>query len=163
LREKLLVLDTSAIIGGFTPGLSKAGLVTVRRVLEEARDFCSRLKLETAVMLGKIEVLEPSEESVRKVYEQIRETGDQVSKTDIELLALSLDLKERGAILLTDDYAIQNLAVLLDIPYRKVSLPGIKEVFRWASVCPACEKTYASSALECPSCGLVLKRKPRKT
>jgi UPF0271 protein len=160
---KLLVLDASAIMGGFAPGLSKAELVTTEEVLEETHDLRSKLKLETAVTLGKVKVLEPSGVSVRRVREKVAETGDRVSVTDIKLLALSLDLRGKGAVLLTDDYAIQNLASLLNIPYQKVSMPGIKEVLRWVSVCPACEKTYAPSVSECPACGSSLTRKSKKT
>jgi UPF0271 protein len=163
LQEKVLVLDTSAIMGGFTPGLSDAELVTIEEVLEEARDLCSKLKLETAVILGRVEVLEPSKESIQRVRELVAKTGNRVSVTDIKLLALSLDLKQRSAILLTDDYGIQNLAAMLNIPYHRISMPGIKEVFRWVSVCPACEKIYAPSVFECPSCGSPLKRKPKSS
>lgn len=159
---KVFVLDTSAIMGGFAPGLSDAELITVKDVLEEARNISSKLELETAVMLGKVKVLEPSADSMQKVKELARKTGDQISGTDSKLLALSLDMKEKGGILLSDDYAIQNLAVLLDIPYQRISMPGITRVFKWVAVCPACGREYPSNTAQCPDDGSKLKRKPKK-
>lgn len=159
---KLFVIDTSAIMGGFVPGLSDAELATIEEVFEEARDLCSKLKLETAAVLGKIRVLKPSQESIRKTRETVSATGDRLSETDVKLLALSLDLKGEGAVLLTDDYAIQNSAALLGVPYREVSTPGIKEVFRWVLICPACGKVYPPPALRCRSCGSTLERKPER-
>ncbi|TEU13386.1 MAG: ribonuclease VapC, partial [Hadesarchaea archaeon] len=50
MPRKVYVLDTSAVIAGFVPGLAKAEQVTVQEVLEEARDLCSKLELETAVV-----------------------------------------------------------------------------------------------------------------
>jgi len=162
VAQKILVLDTSAVISGLAPGLVYAEQVTVPEVLEEARDLCSKLELETAVLAGKVKVIEPSEKSLDEVSGKVEHTGDVVSRTDIKLLALALDLRDKNAELVTDDYAIQNLASLLEIPYQRVAMPGIKEVLRWEAVCPACESKYPPSATRCLICGSKLKRKPRR-
>ncbi len=162
MTRRTLVLDTSAVIAGFVPGLADVKQVTVSKVLEEARDLCSRLELETAVLVGKVKIVEPSQDSLATVRTKVKHTGDVVSQTDVKLLALALDMKDEGAELVTDDYAIQNLASLFDIPYRRVAMPGIKEVLRWEAVCPACGRKYPPSATKCLTCGSKLVRKPRR-
>lgn len=162
MRNKTLVLDTSAVIAGFVPGLTDVDQITVPEVLEEARDLCSKLELETAVLAGKVKILEPSQTSLAKVRGKARHTGDVVSQTDIKLLALALDHRNEEVELVTDDYAIQNMASLFDVPYRRVAMPGIKEVLRWETVCLACGRKYPPSAVECPICGSHLVRRPRR-
>ncbi|MDI6642549.1 MAG: hypothetical protein QMD95_00610 [Candidatus Hodarchaeaceae archaeon] len=162
MARRTLVLDTSAVIAGFVPGLANAEQITVSEVLEEARDLCSKLELETAVLAGKVKVAEPSENSLAEVRAKVKDTGDTVSRTDIKLLALALDLRGKGAELVTDDYAIQNLASLLDIPYLRVAMPGIKEVLRWEAVCPACGRRYPPLTTKCLTCGSKLGRRPRR-
>lgn len=164
VTRKVLVLDTSAVIAGVAPGLVDAEQVTVQDVLDEARDLCSKLELETAVSAGKISVLEPSREALMEVGKKVGQTGDRVSKTDMKLLAVSLDLRRNGdePELMTDDYAIQNLARIFGLPFRRVAMPGIKEVFTWRMVCPACGKTYSPTFTKCDVCGSVLVRRSKK-
>ncbi|MGC8816539.1 MAG: NOB1 family endonuclease [Candidatus Hadarchaeum sp.] len=156
------MLDTSAVIAGLAPGMLRADQVTVPEVLEEARDLCSKLKLETAVLAGKVRVVEPSKKSLERVREKVVHSGDTVSDTDVKLLALALDLAEKNAEIVTDDYAIQNLATLLNLPYRRFSMPGIKEVLRWEAVCPACGSKFPPTATICLICGSELKRQARR-
>ncbi len=160
--SKKLVLDASAVMAGFVPGLADAEQITVHEVLEEARDMCSRLELETAVLSGKVKVVEPSKDSLAKVRAKAKHTGDTVSQTDIKLLALALDHKGEGAELVTDDYAIQNLASMFGITYRRVAMPGITKVLRWEAVCPACGRKYPQSTNECSVCGSKLVRRSRR-
>jgi UPF0271 protein len=162
VAQKKIVLDTSAVISGFVPGLAKAEQVTIQEVLEEARDICSKLQLETAVMAGKVKVMEPSKDSLAAIRAKVKHTGDLVSQTDIKLLALALDLKDEGVQLVTDDYAIQNLASLFEIPYCRIAMPGIKEVLRWEAVCTACGRKYPPTTGMCVACGSTLVRKPRR-
>jgi UPF0271 protein len=164
LPRKIYVLDTSAIIAGFVPGLADVEQVTVQKVLEEAKDLCSKLELEAAVVAGKVKVMEPSKSSLAEVRLKVGQTGDRVSDTDVELLALALDLRWAGEepMLVTDDYAIQNLARLLGIPYRRVAMPGITEVLTWEMTCPACGRSYPATATQCEVCGSSLVRRPRR-
>jgi UPF0271 protein len=162
--RKIYVLDTSAVIAGFVPGLAKAEQVTVQEVLEEACDLCSKLELETAVVAGKVKVVGPSKETLDEIRTKVTHTGDTVSATDIKLLALALGLKRAGEEpeLVTDDYAIQNLASLFGLSYRRIAMPGIKEVLRWEMVCSACNRGYPPPASRCEVCGSGLIRRPRR-
>lgn len=133
MENKVFILDTSALIGGFTPSLRETTQFIVPQVLAEARSLSVKLKLETAINSGQIKVRKPSKEALDKVREEVEKTRDRVSKTDIQLLALGQELQESGKnpILITDDYAIQNLAEILEIQYKEVAKPGISDVYEW--------------------------------
>jgi UPF0271 protein len=164
VSREVYVLDTSAVIAGLAPGIFEARQVTVQEVLDEAKDLCSKLELETAVDAGKISVLEPSKSALAEVRKKVGQTGDRVSVTDVKLLALSLDILRAGDMpkLVTDDYAIQNLASIFKIPFRRVVMPGITEIFTWQMICPACGRTYTASFTKCEVCGSELIRRPKK-
>jgi UPF0271 protein len=159
------VLDTSAVIAGFVPGIIDVRQVTVQNVLDEAKDLCSKLELETAVAAGKISVMEPSKETLVEVRKKMGQTGDRVSDTDVKLLALSLDILRGGDTpeLVTDDYAIQNLARTLNIPFKKMMMPGITKIFTWRMVCPACKRKYPTNVSNCDFCGSELVRRPKSS
>ena len=89
-----------------------------------------------------------------------KKSGDfpNLSDEDISTIALSLQLK---AELLTDDFALSNVAKNLSIKVIPVMTSGIKNVIIWKYYCPGC-KTDFSKVTECPRCGNRLKRKPMK-
>ncbi|KXA95855.1 hypothetical protein AKJ65_00365 [candidate division MSBL1 archaeon SCGC-AAA259E19] len=163
MSEKVFVLDTSGLIAGFTPNLEEPKQYTVPKVLGEARSLPVKLKLETAISSGQMRVRKPSEEAVRKVKEKVEETKDRVSQTDIQILALAEELQEKGKSpeIVTDDYAIQNLAEFLEIRYSQVAKPGISDVYEWEKECPACGRVYTEDIKRCKACGSKLRRKPK--
>ena len=77
-----------------------------------------------------------------------------ISDTDRELLALALDLE---AILFTDDFAIQNVAIALGVRSHPITQRKAKRVF-WKYRCTGCGKYYDHDG-ECPVCGAAIKRK----
>lgn len=162
MSREVYVLDTSAVIAGFVPGITEVRQVTVQEVLDEAKDLCSKLELETAVDAGKISVVEPSKKALEEVRKKASQTGDRVSDTDVKLLALSLDMLRAGdnPKLLTDDYAIQNLARMLGIRYQVIVMPGITKVIVWKGVCRSCGRTYDAETTVCKVCGAALVRRP---
>lgn len=163
MKEKIFILDTSALIGGFTPNLEEPTQYIVPQVLKEARSLSAKLKLETAMDSGQIKVKGPSEEFVKKVEENIEKTKDRVSETDAQILALAKELQESGKNpeIITDDYAIQNLAEILDIKYSRIAQPGISEIYEWEKKCPACGRVYEENIEKCKACGTKLKRQPK--
>ena len=74
-------------------------------------------------------------------------------------IALSLQL---GAELVTDDFAISNVAKNLNIKVIPVMTTGIKHVITWKYYCPGCKVNF-SKVTKCPRCGNKLKRKAMKT
>jgi len=145
----------------FIQGMDVEGFTTPK-VVEEVKDPESRLFLEGLINAGKVKVLVPSKESVEAVKEAARRTGEleELSKADIEVLALAYELK---ATLLTDDYNLQNIARTLGIPFKTLKR-GIKRVIRWNYVCIGCGKRFSEMPPDgiCPDCGSPVRLIPRK-
>jgi UPF0271 protein len=127
-----------------------------------------RFRFETALESGKIKIRSPSDKFQEKVETSATQMGDsfKLSRTDLQLLALALELKASGfnPRILTDDYSIQNVAKQLGIEFSSLVTFGIKRLLEWNRYCPACYKEYPvnSRFKECQVCGTVLKRKPRR-
>jgi rRNA maturation endonuclease Nob1 len=130
--------------------------------------FCKRvIVLDTSAFVAGLDPFLTGEDQytvpeVRKASE----VGDSyfLSETDLQLLALAIELKERGLspLIATDDYSIQNVAKQLGIEFAPLATFGIRRRLEWLRYCPACHKTYPSEykSSNCEVCGTVLKRKP---
>jgi len=77
-----------------------------------------------------------------------------ISGTDRDLLALALDLE---ATLYTDDFAIQNVALVLGVKTLSLLQRKARRV-HWKYRCSGCGR-YAEHDGECPVCGAAIKRK----
>ncbi|HKZ48733.1 MAG TPA: PIN domain-containing protein [Thermoplasmata archaeon] len=144
-------LDASAIL----TGRQFAGeLVSTPRITGEVR----RKGLTSAEesFLERVRVFAPSPEAAVRVAAVARSTGDdaRLSPADAELLALAL---ERGCVLVTDDYSIQNVATVLGVRYEPVLELGIREVRRWHRRCTGCGRYFDEPVAECPVCGSAVK------
>ncbi|MHC1629130.1 MAG: NOB1 family endonuclease [Candidatus Nezhaarchaeales archaeon] len=161
-REKA-VLDTSALlIDNAIEYLQRYHCYTISEVIDEVRTIRHKACVEALLDLKILEVMEPSEEYVKTVLKIAKATGDvaALSKTDIKILALALQLKDQNAnpILLTDDYTVQNLASHFKIAYQSLKTRSIKKRIKWRYRCIACNNVYDEHLEECPVCGHKLKR-----
>jgi UPF0271 protein len=151
----LRVLDASAFIDDYH--VSGGGdVVTIPLVREELEDAAGYRfdALEGAGM--RLHVPDPA--TVDKVERAARTTGDdqELSRTDIRLLAASFEL---DATLVTDDYAMQNVADELDVAVEGVSKDGITERRNWQFQCQGCGRVYDEHHDRCAVCGADLTRK----
>jgi UPF0271 protein len=105
-------------------------------------------------------ICDPEHQFIITANNSAKKSGDipNLSDEDISIIALSLQLK---AELVTDDFAISNVAKSLGIRVIPVMTNGIKNIITWKYYCPGC-KTNFSKVRECPRCGNKLKRKPTK-
>ena len=162
MKEKVYVLDASGIIGGFIS--SKNRNVTTNGVISEIKDFKSQMTLESALREKKLIIKEPDSDSLDQVQTAIKNSGDilRLSEVDKQLVALAITLKSGfNPVVVTDDYSIQNILEILQIPYRRVLTEGINEVYGWIKICRGCRKKYSPSypADECEICGSTVYRK----
>jgi UPF0271 protein len=155
---KTYVLDASAFIYGMFPG---GELVTPSKVYEEVKDEASRLKLE---MLAHLKVKEPEPPYVDEAKKAAQETGDSVrlSPSDVDLLALAAEEHAAGkdVALLTDDYAVQNVARKMGLTILPLHQKRIKYKIVWEKRCMGCNRTYKEGDV-CEVCGSPLKLKKR--
>jgi UPF0271 protein len=163
---RAFVLDTSAFIMGVNPSSMEGVAYSVPAVADELPErTMASLRFNTSRDSGKLIVKMPdlrSRNTIRTASSQLGE--DQVlSEADRQILALALNLKLHGKAptIVSDDYAIQNVAERLKLSYLPLATFGISYEFDWILFCPACFKKYLpgyGSAL-CRVCGTELKRK----
>jgi len=165
-----MVLDTSAFLAGFDPFSVSEDQATVPKVEEEIRgNSMTWVRFKTAVENGKVKVKAPSEEFWKRVKASANRVGDSffLSETDLQILALALELKKEGYTpqIVTDDYSIQNVATQLGIEFVSLATFGIRRLLEWVRYCPACHREYPAdyNSTICSVCGTTLKRKPRRT
>ena len=157
---KVKVLDASAIIHGYNPAIEDGEHYITPDVLEEIES--KKIIVDQALSFGKLKIMNPDKEYIKKVEEIVKKTGDNLSKQDIGILALASEL---DAVLYTDDYGIQNVAKKLNIEVRGVSFKPTDKDFVWRKVCEGCKKLYPADYEEevCEICGSPLKRKMVKS
>jgi UPF0271 protein len=167
--KRVVVLDTSAFVAGFDPFSLSTLQMTVPKVEEEIRrNSMMKMRFEMAIESGKLEVKEPKHEALVEAKNSANKVGDtgKLSETDIQLLALLIELSTEGYVpqIVTDDYSIQNVATNLGIQFLSLSTFGIKRLLEWVRYCPACHKEYSSNVKfkECQICGTELKRKSKR-
>ena len=143
---------------------------TVPKVEEEIKaNSMTWVRFKTAVENGKLKVKTPSEEFLNRVKASAITVGDSffLSETDMQILALALELKAAGynPQIVTDDYSIQNVATQMGIEFAALATFGIRRLLEWVRYCPACHREYPADygSTKCTVCGTELKRKPRKT
>lgn len=132
-------------------------VITVPSIVKELRNGEAKLFLE---ILGTT-IEEPSLDMLRKVKGKASTTRDieELSKSDLELLAKALEYKEK-AVLLTDDYAVQNVAVQLGIRIEPLVQERIRDILIWEKQCLGCKRRYPRGDI-CPVCGSKLKKRRR--
>jgi UPF0271 protein len=165
-----MVLDTSAFLVGFDPFSISEDQATVPKVKDEmGTASMAWVRFKIAVENGKLKVKAPSEEFLNKVKASAITVGDSffLSETDMQILALALELKAAGynPQIVTDDYSIQNVATQMGIEFASLATFGIRRLLEWVRYCPACHREYPADygSTSCAVCGTKLKRKPRKT
>jgi UPF0271 protein len=147
------VLDASAFIDEYHTDARTASVPMVREELEDESAFRYDA-MEGAGMHVHI----PEEGTVEKVKRAAGETGDRdvLSETDIRLLAAAFEL---DGVLVTDDYAMQNVADKLQVDVSVIARDGIDERRDWTFQCQGCGREFDSNADRCPICGSDLARK----
>ncbi len=144
------ILDTSAIISGKNLPFDGDYYIP-ESVLNEIK-FTDKL----SVFLERLKVYNPNEESIEKAIEYAKKTGDihKLSKTDIDVIALAIKIK---GIVITDDYAIQNVLKFIGLQYSGLSEKEISKIFQWKYRCTGCMRYYEKYYDSCPVCGSKLK------
>ena len=151
------ILDASAFYAG-VPFRSSKDCYTTSLVYEEIKHIKkSHDALETLLETKRLKIREPSLESIKDAIKSSKDTGDfpQLSKQDISIIALAIEMKGQ---IISDDFAISNVAKNLGLEIIPIMTKGIKDVGKWIHYCPGC-RTNHTTGNECPMCGTPLKRK----
>lgn len=163
MSDEVFVLDASGIIGGFLQ--EEFPNYTTSQVVMEIKDIKSKLLLQDALENSKITIKEPHLEDIGKVDGVITTSGDllRLSDADKEVIALAVTLKREGKLptVVTDDYSIQNVLKIMEMPFKSVLTRGIEDVVGWVKFCRGCKKVYPSNytQTDCEICGSPISRK----
>lgn len=151
------ILDASAFYAG-VPFRSSSDCYTTSLVYDEIKHIKKNHEaLETLLETNRLKIREPDKISLDLAIKSSKSTGDyqQLSKQDISIIALCIDLKGE---IISDDFAISNVAKNLNLKISPIMTNGIKDVGKWVHYCPGCRSNHKNGK-ECPICGTPLKRK----
>jgi UPF0271 protein len=153
-------LDAGAFYTGVV-FLSSAGrYYTTQAVFDEVKHIKkSHGAIEALLESNTLQIIIPDRKSIEKVVVAARTTGDyaKLSEADISIIALALQLE---ILLVTNDYAVENVATTLKIPVKSVAASkGITHTRSWIAYCSACGRSFGPNAKECRLCGNRLRRK----
>ena len=178
IKKKILIFDTNIFLTGVDFNLLKGIIytppkvieeITVNKYLEKNRNIINRI--QAALDSKKLILKAPSDKNLKKIEDQSKLSGDYnaLSDTDKDVLAIALDLLDDFnndiiVIVYTNDYSMENLCSVLDIPFSPLIKKGIKAKIIWEVYCPICSKVYNAENLNnpCEICGFRLKRRPKK-
>ena len=152
------VVDSSAFYMGL-PFQSSLKCYTTKAVYDEIEHIKkSYYGLEALIDAGNLKIIEPEQIFLDKVICCANTTGDKsrLSLADMSVIALALQMNR---ILISDDYAVGNVAIHLNVRVKPIAFKGIKELRKWTTFCPACRKTYQPSLTVCRNCGGKLRRR----
>ncbi|MFB6128025.1 MAG: NOB1 family endonuclease [Halolamina sp.] len=147
------VLDTSAFIHEYHTDQQTASIPLVQEELEGEHAY----RFDAMEGSG-MHIHIPAEEAVETIGRAAGETGDadELSDTDARLVAAAFEL---DATLVTDDYAMQNVAEHLGVDVQVIARDGISEQREWTFQCAGCGREFDDDAERCPICGSELTRK----
>ena len=157
-KGKTYVLDTSAILSGKF-NLSEGNFLISRNVINEIK--LGKVSRLLSMSISSLRVVTPSNKTVQAVKTAAKETGDlqELSDTDIGLIAIALETKST---LVTDDFAMENVANFLGIEFAGADLKKIGYKITWGYRCTGCGQRFSEYSDVCPVCGHKLKRFAKK-
>ncbi|MDV0446619.1 hypothetical protein MsAg5_04670 [Methanosarcinaceae archaeon Ag5] len=154
------VADSAVFIMG-NCNIPYSNMISIPSVESEIKSEDALLRFDIAKAEGlRIEAVDKSFlDEIKKHAEWTRDINE-LSRTDLEVLAKALEYKDK-AVLITDDFAVQNIAVRLDITVLPVAQRIIKDNIIWQKQCTGCFK-YFKDGDDCPVCGSPLKKRMKK-
>ena len=154
------VLDSSAFYAGIPFSSNEPSYITSLVYNEIQHIKKDHDAIQILIETKRIIINEPEDRFLTAAIDSAKKSGDfsNLSDVDVSIIALSLQLE---AELVTDDFAVSNVAKNLSIKVIPVMTDGIKNIVTWMYYCPGC-RTNFSKITECPRCGNKLKRKAMK-
>jgi endoribonuclease Nob1 len=152
-------VDAGAFYTGLVFQSSASRYCTTETVFDEVKHIKkSQGAIEVLLESNSLQIINPDKKSIEKVFSAARRTGDypRLSEADISIIALALQLEVP---LITDDYAVANVAATMKIPVKSLATRGITHTRKWITYCSACGRTFGATAKECRLCGNRLRRK----
>ncbi len=175
--ETYLVIDNTAFAMGFNINVLQSTFenlqifTTSAVYAETSKNYHSSQLLQIAQDQNLLSIEDPSEQASQEVQRFAIKTGDKssLSQADQSLIALALDLKQlhpqANILLMSDDYAVQNVCAVMGLDIYSLYKKKIQKVIYWEIYCPHCHQIFPNDMLKkkCPDCETHLKRRPKKS
>ncbi|MCZ6648631.1 MAG: hypothetical protein O7B30_05270 [Thaumarchaeota archaeon] len=160
-----LILDSTAFYAGI-PFSSSEIMYTTPQVFDEiAKGKNVYLRVKGLIDSDRLRILHPGEKSIAKIKNssQAIEGLGILSDADLSVVALAIEMAEvepaKKTVIVTDDYAIQNVAANMHVEYRAVMTRGIRNKGSWSVYCPGCGREQEGEARVCEACGTKYRRR----
>ncbi len=142
------ILDSCAFFSQIHPD---GKLATVRDIENEIVNKQSKQYYSNLKSKG-LKIIEPKKDSVKYVEKMANKTGDLdvLSPTDMKILALGYEFKGN---IISDDFAIQNVALYMKLESISCSGNVITELRKWEYKCSACKLITKNKNDSCEVCG----------
>ncbi len=154
---RAIVLDAAGFFSGYASMFLNEKIYTVGEVVDEIRDPQSRSVYRNMASANKVNIIEPSPASVKRVIEAAIEEGflEALSNADRKILALALDLKEKGydVLLITDDSYLHRLASKLGVGSKGARRDTPRSFRKRIYKCEICGYKTRKRVEICPQCG----------
>ena len=150
------MLDATAFYAGI-PFRSQDSYYVTTSVYEEIKHIKKNHgALEVLLNSKRLIIREPDDKFLKKIRNIAKKTGDldSLSDEDISSIALSLEL---NTALISDDFAVSNVAKQVGLVIIPIMTKGIKIVGKWIHYCSSCG--ISSKEVTCPNCGNKLRKK----
>lgn len=158
--ESRFALDATAFYQGFHLR-SNITCITTGFVFAEISHIQSNLSiLDSLISNRRIMIFQPSDNTLRTVRLVVKQIGEtRLSDADISIVALA---KEFNVPLVTDDFAVCNLAKTLSIDLLNLGTKGIRDRRKWVKFCKSCGRGYPPTQTICSLCGNKLRVRYKK-
>ena len=152
MDDNIYVLDATVFLEGGAQKFQDLAKATVYEVLEEVKNDQSAIELDRLLRMG-LAIIEPEDEFFEEIKQFQKTTNDKLSITDMKVLSLALKFKyqKKKPIVVSDDYAIQNMCKLIDVNFLALSKKGITKKYAWVKKCKNCGKKIKGDV--CDTCG----------
>ena len=143
-----IILDSCAFLTQKHP---EGRLVTIPEIEKELVNKQS-IQYHSNLKEHNLDIAEPNKASEEWIKNKADTTGDLdvLSNVDLKILALAHELK--GTVV-SDDFAIQNVALYTGIEFVSCSGNEIDELRKWTYKCSACNHIESNKSNECRICG----------
>ncbi len=144
----MYILDTCAFL---TQNHPKGEIATIFEIESELNNRQSKQYFTNLREIG-LKIREPNMDSIENIRKNSEETGDLgvLSNIDLKILALAYEMH---GIIVSDDFAIQNVALHMGLEFTSCSGNEIKELRKWKYRCSACRSEALQKMDSCSVCG----------
>ena len=144
----MYILDTCAFL---TQNHPKGEIATISEIESELNNRQSKQYFTNMKEIG-LKIREPKADSIENIRKNSEETGDLgvLSNIDLKILALAYEMH---GIIVSDDFAIQNVALHMGVEFTSCSGNEIKELRKWKYRCSACRAEALEKMDSCSVCG----------